>query len=193
MLKKALTLLLIAIIVLAAFYAIAFIFGKGHVSTAQGSTGPSHPSKAWIKKGQIQYVTTTLSQVQIATRNTREQCATRSAYKKYHAPLGTMFWIRITKTWCFNKKKYRVVSSLPPTIQHAVTTAGALMQWQDEGIDNQPNGFLDYYGHHNGSHSSAVHVRFTRCFPSPFGCVGVDSSSMWARVIGHYDGSSSIK
>ncbi len=179
------------LVIMTVVYVIGFVLGSGSDSTSQGAT-PKHPSAAWIKKGQLLYISTTVGQAQAASRNKREACATHWAYRKFHALAGTMFWVRLTKTWCYSRKSHRVTQTPAPKIQYGVTTIGALLQWNDEGMGSQSNGYYYYKGYPQGGHRSSVQVDFKRCFPTPFGCVRVDAHNMGVSLIGHFDGSYTI-
>jgi hypothetical protein len=180
-------LILVAVCIL--LFLAAFVAGSGSWSQAQAAT-PPRPSKAWVARGRIVKVRESTGTVAVATRNRRLTCAEQYDEKHYENLFGeVLIWLKMAKSWCYSKSNHEITRQPQALVTSGVSTVGALTQWKIDSVESHPTEYYPYQGWEKGGSLSWSVLKASRCFPTPFGCIQVGSTTQTIEILAYYTGS----
>jgi hypothetical protein len=98
----------------------------------------------------------------------------------------------MTKEWCYSRRNHEVTQQPLARVISGVTTLGSLTQWKIETVENRPSAYYPYGDWEKGGSRSWAVMQASRCFPTPFGCIQIGSTTQTIEILGHFDGSYSL-
>lgn len=185
--------ILTIIFVWALLVLLAAIFGHGSWGQAHAATLTSQPSQAWLIRGRIASTRESVGTPATIARNRRVTCMEQPAKKEFSNVFGQLLiWLKMTKSWCYSRQTHEITQQPPAFVTSGVTTVGSLTQWKIDETASRTTEFYPYEGWEKGGSRSRAVMKASRCFPTPFGCPRVGSTTQTIEILGHSDGSYSL-
>lgn len=188
--------LLIAVVVLAAYFLVIYVLGaeasgaKPKMTRVCVSAGNcTEVRTSLVRRGEVASITVeTTESLLISDSRRRGKC--KEVNNRHHArnPFGSvLYWWEVRKYWCYRERKGVVTYAPKGQLSESVTTLGGLVGWDDQGVRGRINEFRTWHLRPGGSHYSWGKFKFRRCIATPIGsaCIGSATKQIWTYGYGN--------